>query len=128
VSEQSEALKERALAFGVRILQLVDRFPRTVVALTVARQLAKSATSIGANYCAACNARSRPEFAAKPYIVNEESAETVHWLTVVSRASYAADRELEALQAEAVQLTAISGRSLATARTHLRNASGQMTK
>jgi four helix bundle protein len=40
------------------------------VADVIARQLAKSSTSVAANYRAACTARSKPEFVAKLGIVS----------------------------------------------------------
>jgi four helix bundle protein len=48
--------------------------------------LAKSATSVGANYRAACTARSRAEFVAKLSIVVEEAEESVFWLDLLLRA------------------------------------------
>jgi len=41
MSQQSEALKERSMLFAVNILRLLDRFPRTVAADVIAKQLAK---------------------------------------------------------------------------------------
>ena len=73
MSTESEVLKERARAFGVNVLRLIDRFPMTVGAQVVARQLAKSSTSVGANYVAACAGRSRAEYVAKLGVVNEEA-------------------------------------------------------
>ena len=116
MSEQSEALKARALAFSVAILGLIDKFPRTTGALVVARQLAESATSTAANYRAACTARSRAEFISKLCIVNEEADESVFWLEVTTRAGYWPVEEIASLAREAVELRAIFGRSLATAR------------
>jgi four helix bundle protein len=125
MSEQSEALKRRTLAFAVSILHLVDLFGRAPGAQTVARQLAKSATSVGANYRAACTARSRAEFAAKLCIVNEESDESVYWLQLAEEAQYASSQTLMPLIDEAVQLRAIFGSSLSTAR---RKSNNQMIR
>ena len=72
MSKQSDALKERAKAFGIDVLRLIDKLAKTPGAQVVASQLARSATSVGANYIAACNARSRREFIAKLGVVNEE--------------------------------------------------------
>jgi four helix bundle protein len=62
MSEQSEALKQRTMSFSVNVLRLIDKFPRTVSADVIARQLARSATSVAANYRSASTARSRPDF------------------------------------------------------------------
>ena len=114
VSQQSEQLKERAMRFSLKVLQLVDTFPRTPGWEVVARQLGKSATSIGANYIAACTSRSRAEFLAKLQIVSEEADETVYWMELVSRRGRAT--EVEGLKQESVELRAIFARSLGTAR------------
>ena len=83
MSTQSEELKHRTMSFAVLILGLMDMVQQTPSANVIARQLAKSATSIGANYRGCCNARSRSEFIAKLGIVVEESEESVYWLDLV---------------------------------------------
>ena len=113
---QSEQLKQRAKAFGINILRLVDTLPYTPGAQVVGRQLAKSATSIGANYRAACTARSRAEFIAKLGVANEEADESVHWLQIISCVPYLRGTEVQSLLEEAAELRAIIGRSLGTAR------------
>ncbi len=118
MSEQSEALKARTTTFAVAVLGQIDAFPRTPGALTVARQLAESATSEAANYRAACTARSRREFISKLCIVNEEADESVFWLEVTRRTGYRDPGEVSPLEREAVELRAILARSLATARSN----------
>ena len=127
MSEQSEALKERTMLFAVNTLRLVDRFPRTVGADVIARQLAKSATSVAANYRSACTARSRRDFIAKLAIVVEEADESVCWLDLIARSGIVAVTDLPALRGEANQLRAIFSRSLGTARANSRTVS-EMTK
>jgi four helix bundle protein len=116
MSIQSEALKARTISFAVGILRLVDRLPPCIGAAAIGRQLARSATSVGANYRAACNARSRAEFIAKLGVVNEEADESVYWLEIVTSAEYISPKEVEAYRQEAIELRAIFGRSLGTAR------------
>jgi four helix bundle protein len=53
------------MLFAINVLRLIDKFPQTTAAKVIAYQLAKSSTSVGANYRAVCNARSRAEFIAK---------------------------------------------------------------
>ena len=85
MSVQSDQLKERTMVFAVTALRVIDSFPQTTATRVVAHQLAKSATSVGANYRAACSARSKPEFVAKLRIVVEEAEESVYWLDVIDR-------------------------------------------
>jgi len=56
MSAQSDRLKERTMSFAIMALRLVDKLPQTPSGQAIARQLAKSATSVGENYRASCNA------------------------------------------------------------------------
>ena len=116
MSDQSEALKERTMLFAVKTLRLIDRFPRAVGAEVIARQLAKSATSVAANYRSACTARSRPDFISKLSIVVEEAEECVYWFDLVVRAQIVGGNEPLAIRGEAGELRAIFSKSLGTAR------------
>jgi four helix bundle protein len=66
-------LKDRTKQFALRVIKLVSSLPKTLVAQAIGRQLAKSGTSVGANYSSACRARSKAEFSAKLGIVEEEA-------------------------------------------------------
>ncbi|MDP2391153.1 MAG: four helix bundle protein, partial [Acidobacteriota bacterium] len=74
------------------------------------------ATSVGANYRAACRARSRAEFVAKLGLVVEEIDEAVYWLELLTRGGLAVPATLEGLLDEAQQLRAIFAASYGTAR------------
>jgi four helix bundle protein len=78
-----EKLKARTKAFALRVVKLVDAMPRSLAGQTIGRQLLRSATSVGANYRAACRAQSRAEFAAKLSIVVEEADKTLYWLELL---------------------------------------------
>ena len=127
MSQQSEALKERTMSFSVNVLRLIDRFPRSIGAEVVGRQLAKSATSVAANYRSACTARSRRDFIAKLAIVVEESDESVYWLDLIIRVQIVAVPSAADLRRKAAELRAIFSKSLSTARINGRVVS-EMTK
>jgi four helix bundle protein len=120
MSQQSETLKERTMLFSLNVLRLIDRFPRSVGADVIARQLAKSATSVAANYRSACTARSRRDFVAKLAIVVEEADESVYWLDLIIRDGMLTTTEVQPLFGEANELRAIFSRSLSTARLNSR--------
>ena len=130
VSLQSEQLKERTMAFSVAVLRLIDRFPRSPSTEVIARQLAKSATSVAANYRSVCSARSRPDFISKLCIVVEEAEECVYWLDLIVRAQLIREPSLTPIRQEATELRAVFASSLGTARRNIRNrqANDQMTK
>jgi four helix bundle protein len=100
-------LLARTKAFALRSLKLVDHLPRTMSGRAIGNQFVRSATSIGANYRAACRSRSRAEFAAKLGIVAEEADESVYWLELVREARLLPDSKIGALLTEANELTAI---------------------
>ena len=75
-----EELRTRTKRFAARIIRMHSALPRTPAARIIGDQVLRSATSVGANYRAACRARSRAEFIAKLGIVVEEAEETVYWL------------------------------------------------
>ena len=100
-------LLARTKTFALRSLKLVDHLPRTTSGRAIGNQLVRSATSVGANYRAACRSRSRAEFAAKLGIVAEEAPESVYWLELVREAKLLPDAKTGALLAEANELTAI---------------------
>ena len=97
----------RTKAFALRSLKLVDHLPRTISGRAIGNQLVRSATSVGANYRAACRSRSRAEFAAKLGVVAEEADESVYWLELVREAKLLPDTKTDSLLAEANELTAI---------------------
>ena len=121
MSEQSEALKERTMSFAINVLRLIDRFPQTPGAKVIAYQLAKSSTSVGANYRAVCNARSRQEFIARLGTVVEEAEESVYWLEIVNRLHLVSSVDPTVLLQESIELRAIFSRSLGTARANARS-------
>jgi four helix bundle protein len=110
--KKSAELQNRTKQFALRVLVLIDRLPNTIGGRVLANQLARSATSVGANYRAACRARSRAEFASKLGIVAEETDESLYWLELVRDGKFVVENKIASLLAEADQLTAIftSGR------------------
>jgi four helix bundle protein len=90
--------------------------PKTDEAHIIGKQLLRAATSVGANYRAACRSRSKAEFVAKLGLVLEEADETVFWLELLVEARIVPAEKLQNLVAEANELTAIFVSSLRTAK------------
>src|SRR4051794_27627342 len=105
-------LKGRTKQFGLRCMKLADSLPKSVSGRTTADQLIRSATSVGANYRAACRGRSKAEFVAKLGIVEEEVDESAYWLELVVEAGMKPDHLVRPLHEEAVQLTRIIAASI----------------
>lgn len=110
----SEQLKQRTKQFSLLILELVDKLPNSIATRVVANQIAKSGTSVGANYRAVCRARSDKEFISKMEIVLEESDETLFWLEIIKDKNWISKDTVESIWKEGNELTAIFVSSLKT--------------
>ncbi|MGZ5283142.1 MAG: four helix bundle protein, partial [Bacteroidia bacterium] len=53
---------KKTKAFALAAVSLYKKLPKTEEAKIIGRQFLRSATSVGANYRAACRARSKAEF------------------------------------------------------------------
>jgi len=113
---RSAELQQRTKSFALRVLKLIEHLPNTVGGKILANQLARSGTSVGANYRAACRARSRAEFASKLGIVAEEADEGLYWLELIRGGNFIGQKRIAFLLSEADELTAIftSGRRSAS--------------
>ena len=109
-------LKKRTKAFAIRILKLVDALPKTTAGRALSSQIVRSGTSIGANYRAACRAKSTADFIAKMAIVEEEADETLFWLELLEESELLPAAKLTAIKQEADELIAITVTSIKTAR------------
>lgn len=106
----------RTRRFALRAVKFVTCLPAKPEMRTIGMQLLRSATSVGANYRAACRARSRAEFISKMSIVEEEADESQYWLELLADLAVPAAAELRELSAEASQIVAIAVASKKTAR------------
>ncbi len=59
-----EEMKTRTKQFALRVIRLVEVLPASRAADVIGKQLLRAGTSVGANYRAACRARSKAEFIA----------------------------------------------------------------
>ncbi|MCH8242964.1 MAG: four helix bundle protein [Planctomycetes bacterium] len=112
----ADELKARTKQFGLRIVQLVQSLPEEPVSKTLGNQLLRCGTSVGANYRAACRARSPAEFRSKLGIVEEECDESVFWMEMLVDAELIPSSRLENLIQEANEILAIIVTSINTSR------------
>ena len=111
-----EELKRRTKAFAVRVVKMTEAMPRGRASDIIARQVLRSATSVGANYRAACRARSHREYTARIGVVEEEADETLYWLELLVETEIMSEAKMKELIREADELTAIFTASSHTAR------------
>jgi four helix bundle protein len=117
-----KALQKRTKQFHIDIIKLCEKLPRNAAGFELARQVIRSAGSIGANYRATVRAKSKADFIYKIEIVLEEADESLYWLEVVDEAQLITDTEIKRLIKEADELTAIFA---ATSKTAKRNKTNQ---
>jgi four helix bundle protein len=114
-------LKLRTKNFSILIINLVEKLPNSIAGKTIANQIIRSGTSVGANYRAVCRARSDREFISKMNIVLEEADETMFWLELIIDRKWFDEKEVSNLLDEGNQLTAIFVSSLKTVNTRISN-------
>jgi four helix bundle protein len=88
-------------------MKLADPLPKTAGGKTIGGQLVRAATSVAANYRAACRARSGADFRNKLAVCEEESDESAFWIELAAEATLIPARRLKELLDESNELTAI---------------------
>ena len=73
-------LEKRTKRLAIEVIKLVEQLPKNQVARVLGNQLLRAGTSVGANYRAACRAKSRADFLSKMGNVEEEADEARYWL------------------------------------------------
>ena len=109
-------LAARTREFVSAVVEAVEDLPRGRTADVIGLQLLRAGTSVGANYRAACRARSRKEFIAKMGIVEEEADESEFWLGLLLERGLLDAQRASLLRREAEQILAMTVTSIRTAR------------
>ncbi|MCU1268669.1 MAG: hypothetical protein JWM21_4987 [Acidobacteria bacterium] len=111
-----DVMKARTRAFALRIIRLAESLPNTPTANVIRNQMLRSGPSVGANYRAACRAKSKPDFVAKMGIVEEEADETMYWIELLIDAEIVMRTRVTNLLEEADEILSITVSSIKTAR------------
>ena len=132
MSEISDAIQAKCLAFGDRIIKLNDYLlkeaanakptykivkgkrlydkPVPVYLQSVSNlcnQLLRSGTSIGANNAEATSAISKADFKSKSYIALKEARESLYWIKLLHRNGFLDEKQYESIFADAEELVKI---------------------
>lgn len=76
-------LIDRTKQLALRVIRLLDSLPKNTTSEILGKQLLRSATSVGANYRAACRAKITVDFINKLAIVEEEADESIYWIELL---------------------------------------------
>ena len=111
-----EVIKKRTKQIGIEIILLINQFPNSIATRAISNQIIRSATSIGANYRAACRAKSTADFINKLKIVEEETDETIYWLEIVEESNLFTSSKIKELKIELSEILSIVVSSIKTLR------------
>ncbi len=132
MSEISDAIQTKCLAFGDRIIKLNDYllkeaanakptykivkgkrvYEKTVPVYlqsvsNLCNQLLRAGTSIGANNAEATNAVSKTDYRAKSYIALKEARESLYWIELLHRNNYIDDKQYNSIYTDCEELVKI---------------------
>ena len=132
MSEISDAIQAKCLAFGDRIIKLNDYLleqaankkpgykmvngkrvynkavPVYLQAVSnLCNQLLRAGTSIGANNAEACNAISKADFKSKSFIALKEARESLYWLELLHRNNYLTNEQYNSINADCEELVKV---------------------
>lgn len=111
-----EVLKERTKKFAIECWRLCAKYDKGREYDAFCRQLIRCSSSVGANYRAACRAKSTADFINKLKIVEEETDETMYFLEILNEIDIKRRDEIKILYAEANELLSIVVASIKTLR------------
>lgn len=115
-TDSIEKLKKRFMQFAINVAILVTKLPKSAVTPAYGNQLIRSSSSSGANYRAACRAKSKADFINKLKIVEEETDESVYFLELLLFFNSEFKNDFDILIKEGNELLAITVASLRTVR------------
>lgn len=132
MSEISEAIQAKCLAFSDRVIKLNDYLLKEAANMkpsfkmvkgkrvyeknvpvylqsvsNLCNQLLRAGTSIGANNAEACNAVSRQDFRSKSYIALKEARESLYWIELLHRNNYIDDKQFNSIYTDCEELVKI---------------------
>jgi four helix bundle protein len=107
-SDFVEKFRDRTKKFVVDNIKLYRSLPKTEEARMIGKQLLRSSSSVGANYRAACRARSQAEFHSKISIVVEEADESAFWMEIMIEAGIVSKNEILSLMTECNEILKVT--------------------
>jgi four helix bundle protein len=76
-------LEERTYTFAKAVIDFIEHSPRTISGIEIAKQVVRSAGSVGANYIEANESLGKKDFLLRLRICRKEAKETVYWLKLI---------------------------------------------
>jgi four helix bundle protein len=118
---------KRQRQYVLNILRMIEELPSGYTYGVIGRQLTRCSTSVGANYRAACRAKSSADFINKLKIVEEEADECLYFMDLLTELNGTNPQLLKELMKEGDEILAIVVASIKTASAN-RNIKNQKSK
>ena len=112
-----QEFKNKTKQVALRVIRMVESLPNNRTADVISKQLLRSATSVGANYRAACRAKSTADILYKLAIVEEEADESLYWMELLIDSGLVPSNRLTELMNEMNEIVAMTVASIKTLRT-----------
>jgi four helix bundle protein len=112
----AEMMKSRTKRFAIDTAKFCECLPSRISMLAYSKQLIRSSSSVGANYRAACRAKSLADFINKLKIVEEEADESIYFLELIEQLDASYKKELTLLIKEGNELLSIIVASINTSK------------
>jgi len=107
--------KRRTKAFAINVAKFCKTVPFDRIVRHYIDQIIRCSSSVGANYRAACRAKSKPDFINKMRIVEEEADESMYFLELICEFYPLRKEEIAVLYKEANELLSMTISSINTA-------------
>lgn len=109
-------IQRRTYEMAVRIVRVVQALGRDVSSQVIAKQLARSGMSVGANVEEAQGAHSKKDFVRRMNIARTEAREVLYWLRLIADTGIMPRRRLTEITREAEEVVRILVSIVKTAR------------
>lgn len=100
-------IRERTFQFALQTFRICEQINETEKNFIITKQLARAASSVGANVREARNAESKNDFIHKLSIALKESDESIYWIELLIELSKSKKEELSVLREESHQIIKI---------------------
>jgi len=112
-------LKAKTKSVAIAVARLSEKLDSTKVNNTYIGQILRSSASMGANYRAACRAKSTKDFVYKLQVVEEETDETMYFLELLAEFNEKYKTEMRVIYKEAETILKIMVASIKTSQKKL---------
>ena len=100
-------IRERTFQFALQTFRICEQVNEKEKQFIITKQLARSASSVGANVREARNAESKSDFIHKLSIALKECDESIYWIELLKELSKSKKQELMTLEDESNQIMKI---------------------